>query len=186
MSCRLLVERLLTVEEAAGWTTGEEQRQAASFGSVRRCREYLSWRAVVRRALGREVEIAYNAVGAPVLVGRAEHISVSHGADRVAVVIADHPVGVDIERTDRRFERVRSRYLTPVEEQLSSEPLFLCAVWCAKEALYKLAGDRTCSLRDDLHLLSYTADRLTAQIKNGEPITLSVIRHEEYLVVYTC
>lgn len=185
MSCTRLIERLMTVEEAAGWVTDEELRWAATFGSERRRREYLSWRAVVRRRLGREVEIAYNEVGAPYLVGRSEYLSVAHGADRVAVVIADHAVGIDIERLDRRFEQIRSRYLTPAEEQLSGDPLFLAAAWCAKEALYKLAGERALSLRDDLHLLAYDGETLTAQIKNGERITLSVLKGETYVVVST-
>lgn len=183
MKCVRLVEPLMTVEEAAAWTTDEEQREAAAFASVRRSREYLTWRAVVRRRLGREVQIAYNAVGAPCLVGRSEYLSVSHGADRVAVVLADCPVGVDIERPDRRFDRVRSRYLTADEEALSADPLFPAVAWCAKEALYKLAGERRLSLRDDLRLLTYEEDRLTAQLKNGECVALSVIRDEAYLLV---
>ncbi len=179
------VEPLMSPEEAADWTTEAEQQQAVQFGSERRRREYLTWRALVRRRLGREVEIAYNRVGAPVLVGREEHISVSHGANRVAVLIADHPVGIDIERLDRRFARVSGRYLTDEEARLSTAPHFLAVAWCAKEALYKLAGDNQLSLRDDVHLLAVEGDSLTGQIKNGEHIVLSVMQHEDYLVVAT-
>lgn len=181
-----IVTPLMTVEEAALWCTAEEQRQAASFGSVRRRREYLSWRAVVRRALGREVEITYNAVGAPVLVGREEHISVSHGADRVAVLIADRPCAVDLEGWERPFEQVKSRYLTVEEEALSNDPRFLAVAWCAKESLYKLAGERELSLRDDLRLCTYEGDRLTGQIKGGAPISLRVEQRPDYLLVCTC
>lgn len=185
MSRCLIVEPLMTVEEAGRWTTDAEQQEAAAFGSERRRREYLTWRAVVRRHLGRAVEIAYNDVGAPILVGREEHLSVSHGAGRVAVLIADHAVGIDIERMDRRFEPVRSRYLTDEELRLSDDLLFPAVAWCAKEALYKRAGEAALSLRDDLRLLSVEGDNLLAQLKNGERIALSVLRGDDYLVVST-
>lgn len=181
---RLTIVPLMTVEEAAAWTTAEEQQRAAHFGSVERRREYLSWRAVVRQELGREVEIDYNAHGAPILVGRTEHLSVAHGAGRVAVLIADRPCGIDIERWGRNFDRVADRILSEEERQLGGDdPHFTAIAWCAKEALYKVAGERGISLRDELHLRTYAADHLTAQIKDGEVITLSVLREEEFLLV---
>ena len=57
----------LTAEESARWTTSEERAAAAGFVSERRRAEFLTWRAVVRRELGDDVGIAYDALGAPVL-----------------------------------------------------------------------------------------------------------------------
>ena len=68
----------LTAEESARWTTSEERAAAAGFVSERRRAEFLTWRAVVRRELGDDVGIAYDALGAPVLTNRAVHISVAH------------------------------------------------------------------------------------------------------------
>ena len=65
----------LTAEESARWTTSEERAAAAGFVSERRRAEFLTWRAVVRRELGDDVGIAYDALGAPVLTNRAVHIS---------------------------------------------------------------------------------------------------------------
>lgn len=192
MSCTRLIERLMTVEEAACWVTDEELRLAATFGSERRRREYLSWRAVVRRQLGREVEIAYNEVGAPYLVGRSEHLSVAHGADRVAVVIADHAVGIDIERLDRRFEQIRSRYLTPAEEQLSDDPHFLAVAWCAKEALYKRAGRMGVDFKRDMQIVAVErADdgsswHLRAVVFGEQTVELHAVSFDaEHVIVYT-
>lgn len=75
----------LTAEESARWTTSEERAAAAGFVSERRRAEFLTWRAVVRRELGDDVGIAYDALGAPVLTNRAVHISVAHCAGRIAV-----------------------------------------------------------------------------------------------------
>ena len=74
----------LTAEESARWTTSEERAAAAGFVSERRRAEFLTWRAVVRRELGDDVGIAYDALGAPVLTNRAVHISVAHCAGRIA------------------------------------------------------------------------------------------------------
>lgn len=148
----LTVIPLLTAGEAASHVTAEELAEAAAFGSEHRRRERLTWRAAARRMLGGELRIAYDAVGAPVALGRPERLSVSHAADRAAVLVADGPCAVDLERCDRNFSRVLSRCLTPFEQQLSDDPLFPAAVWCTKECLYKYGHDRTLVLREDLRI----------------------------------
>lgn len=180
----LHVVPLMPFDEAAVWATPEELKRAMQFGSERRREEYLTWRAVVRQRLGRDVGIGYDKVGAPILRGRKEHISVAHNDDRVAVLFSSERCAVDIERWDRSFERVRSKYLTEVEQQCSSDPDFLAVAWCAKEVLYKFSGQRELDILRDLHILAYDGDSLTAQLKDGEPVELSVLRDEEYLVVY--
>lgn len=150
----LVVEPPADAEAAAAWTTPEERSTAAGFGSERRAREYLGWRTVVRRHLGRGTAIGYDAVGAPTVEGCAPvRIGVSHCRGYVAVGFADGPCGVDIERRDRDFSRVVRRYLTPEEEALAADEVWPGAAWCAKETLYKLAGRRELDLRDDLRLL---------------------------------
>ena len=85
---RLLVEPPMGADEAARWTTPEERAEAAAFGSERRRAEFLGWRAIVRRELGMQVRIGYDAAGAPVLTGSDCCISVAHCADRIAVCIS--------------------------------------------------------------------------------------------------
>ena len=48
----------------AGWVTSDELAEAGRFVREGRRREYLTWRAVVRRELGADVRIAYDAAGA--------------------------------------------------------------------------------------------------------------------------
>ena len=176
----------LTAEEAARRTTPEERAAASASVSERRRAEYLTWRAVVRRELGDDVGIAYDALGAPVLTNRAVHISVAHCAGRIAVCASPERCAVDIEPQARDFSRAASRYLTPEEEALSDEALLPGIVWCAKEALYKLAGRRELDFRRDLHIvrLDLAAGTLTGQIENGEPVRLSVSLDEGFILVY--
>ncbi len=148
---RLIVEAPLPIEAAAQWATDEERAAVRDFGDARK-REYLAWRAIVRRTIGHDAMIAYNPVGAPILTNYPFHITVSHCQGRIAMGISDRPCAVDIERIDRNFRRIRSRYLTPEEQRLSAHPLFPAIAWCAKETLYKYAGRQGLDLLDDLHI----------------------------------
>lgn len=148
---RLIVEPPLPFDAAAAWATEEELATVRAFAPAR-AREYLAWRAIVRRATVRDAAIAYDAAGAPVLTNLPLQITVSHCTGRVAVGISDRRCAVDIERIDRNFGRILGRYLTDEEMQLSDDPLFPALGWCAKETLYKYAGVPGCDLRSDLRI----------------------------------
>ena len=139
--------------------TAADVASASRFQNERRRSEHLAWRRVVRRELGRGVEIGYNEVGAPMVNLENRHISVAHGAGRVAVAIADEKIGVDIEALERDFAKVSSRYMSAEEEQLSSTKEWAAMVWCAKEALYKLYGERGLDLKRDIVLESYNHEQ---------------------------
>ncbi len=181
---RLLVGPLMSEAEAALWVCDEELQQAASFGTEQRRREFLTWRAMLRRELGRELKIGYNELGAPVLPDRREYLSVSHAADRVAVLLSMQPTGVDIERMSRRYHRILHKYLTPAEQALSSDTRFYAAAWCAKEAAYKWAGIRDLGF-EEVEILGYANDRITLSVRGGEPLRLVVEQlDEEYIMSY--
>lgn len=183
MDRRLLIEPLLPEAEAARWITDAEWREAAPFAPQRR-QEYLAWRAVVRRELG-AVGIGYDAVGAPRIEGcQGICIGVSHGAGRVAVVLSDRPCAVDIERLNRPFDRLLPRYLTAAEQCLSTDPRFPAAAWCAKEVLYKLAGERGLDLRADLRLRAAGDDWIEGSVRGGECLRLAVRYLADAVVVW--
>ena len=138
----------LAAAETDLWTTEEERAEAARFGSARRRSEYLTWRTLVRRELGRDAVIGYNGVGAPVVTSPEGYfIGVSHCRERVAVCISRQRCAVDIESVSRNFGAALARCMTPRERTLSTDERLGAALWCAKEALYKYAGRRelTCS-----------------------------------------
>ena len=89
----------------AGWVTSDELAEARRFVREGRRREYLTWRAVVRRELGADVRIAYDAAGAPVVDRDGVYVGVSHCRGRVAVCLSDVPCAVDIEPETRDFSR---------------------------------------------------------------------------------
>ncbi len=184
------MNRLLTALPAAvaaldGWIAADERAAAAAFGSERRRREYLTWRAMVRRVLGPDVRIGYDANGAPQLLDLSLHLSVSHCAGLVAVALSDAPCAVDAESAGRDFSRVCSRYLTPSEASLSSDPLWPAVAWCAKETLYKYARRRELDLCRDLRLLEadLAGGRIVGRIGDGALLPMRIDRVEEALVV---
>lgn len=182
----LIIEAPWPEGEAAAWATAEERAAAAAFGSERRRREYLTWRALVRRELGRDVHIAYDAVGAPVLENRPEYLSVSHCDGRVAVCLSLRRCAVDIEPVTRNFGRVLSRYMTPEEQALADDPLLPAAVWCAKETLYKYAGRRELDLLRDLRITEadLAAGCLAGRIAGGAPVAMRLLCRDGYLATF--
>ena len=65
MTKGLFIEPPMTEAEAAARVTPGERAAAQEFLRERRRREFLTWRAVVRRELGDDVSIAYDEAGAP-------------------------------------------------------------------------------------------------------------------------
>lgn len=181
----LFVEPPMSETEAARWITKEELAEAAAFGAGRRS-EWLSWRALVRRELGKDVGIAYNDAGAPVVTNRDVHIGVSHCAGRIAVLFSDTRCAVDIEPENRNFLRAASRYLAPEERALSSDELLPGVVWCAKEALYKYVGRTELDLLRDIRIreVDLAAGRLTGCVTGDEPLGLTLLRRDGYILVF--
>lgn len=183
---KLILEAPMSGEQAAAWVTDAELATARAFGSEQRRSEYLGWRAVVRRELGRDTTIAYNELGAPVVTNREVCLSVAHCRGRIAVCISDRRCAVDVESEGRDFSRVAPRYLTVSERELSSDPLLPALVWCAKEALYKYAGQKELDLLDDLRVesIDWARGRITGRIRGEEPIELAVFREEGFVGAY--
>ena len=186
MTKRLFIEPPMTEAEAAARVTPGERAAAQEFLRERRRREFLTWRAVVRRELGDDVPIAYDETGAPVVPGREVHIGVSHCPGRVAVCISDAPCAVDVEPESRDFSRAAPRYMSPAERALSDDPLLPAAVWCAKETLYKYAGRPGLDMLYDLHVeaVDFEAGVVVGRIADGEPLRLSLKRADGVIVVY--
>ena len=154
--------------------TASDVASASRFQNDKRRREHLAWRRVVRNELGRGVTIDYNEVGAPTVDSPNTYISVAHGGESVAVAIADEPVGVDIESLDRNYARIKSRFMTPAEESLSTMEEWPAVVWTAKEAIYKLYGKREVDLTEDIHITAFDTRSmtLTAEVRERRDIVV--------------
>ncbi len=187
---RIFFSRPLDESETADWTTGEERSRARTFGSERRRREWLTWRTLVRRELGRSVRIAYDGAGAPVLPDGEASLSVAHCEGSVVVCLADRRCAVDVEVLARDFSRAAMRCMTPGERMLADDPHWPALVWCAKETLYKYAGRRELDLLGDLRIervdpaADFRSGTLVGRIGGGEALTLRFLLLDTLVIVF--
>ncbi len=112
----------------------------------RRMMEVLAVRRALKELMhGEEQPIAYDRYGKPSIdAAGAPHISLSHTRDYVAVIKADCPVGIDIERRGDRVQRVVKQFLTADEiAVLALTPdidLAFHLAWSGKESAFKVLG----------------------------------------------
>ncbi len=92
--------------------------------------------------------------GKPFLLGSAAHISLSHSEHLVAAALHFHsPVGIDLEQPREQLCRIATKFLSPPEHaHAAADPDLLCRYWCAKEAVFKLFGEKKISFREHIRL----------------------------------
>jgi phosphopantetheinyl transferase len=142
---------LATFELVASESTGVE-RVAEQSAAARRALQ----RAADECGLG-PVVLAKSPAGAPRLDRDGWHVSLAHTRELALAVLAERPVGADLE--DLRAPRLAKlhRFFEPAElARLGSiEPRALAELWTAKEAVLKLAG---VGLEELSHVVLVTRD----------------------------
>ncbi len=114
---------------------------------------------LVREAFGPEAVLEHHEDGSPYIVGRDEHISISHSLHTACMAVSeDHVIGIDVESVSERIERVKHKFLSEQaiselqdideEERLSA----LTSSWCAKEAIFKAEGETAGLLGENIDL----------------------------------
>ena len=80
------------------------------------------------------------------------HFNLSHCAKAIACAVANRPVGIDVESTERKISDALTRHtMSPQEqEEIAGSPIRFFHLWTQKEALVKLRGT---GLQDNLHKL---------------------------------
>lgn len=129
-----------------------------------RKREFLGIRVALKKALdGAEKEIEYTYDGKPILKDGSHKISFSHCKSCVAVIV--HPeldVGIDVELPSAKLSKIHTRFLGQKElefyEEINSFD-FLRIAWSAKEALYKIIGDKAYNFAEQLRILPFQVEK---------------------------
>ena len=184
----VLVAQQPAIDELEAQATAQELESVVQYSSPSRRRERLAWRRLVREYLGKEHQIEYLSSGAPIILNSPyKYISVSHSRTHVAVMLSSTPCGVDIESMERDFGRVASRYVSDQEQSLCREEWWPAALWCAKEALYKMAQREGISLRDDIRVCSWDEEHSTlcAELFTGQQVELALKTLQGQMLVYT-
>ena len=147
-------EATATAEQAvADYLSPSEEKRLQRIRPVKKRREYLLSRSLMRHALGETfggpatdwcLHEQQDASPLPRQLPDGTHLSLSHSGGYICFAVASCPVGVDIEviRTDRDYLASASFFMDEVEQaQLlaarDSQVDFFYRSWCAKEAWYK-------------------------------------------------
>lgn len=135
----------------------EEEELFNSFVAESRKKQWLAYRILVRHLLAPEdYPVRYDDCGKPYLAGSEYHISVTHTDDMAAVILSrNRQVGIDSEKIKPRVEKVWHKFLNDEEmEAIGQERRLelMTLAWCAKEALYKIYGERSLDFRENMVL----------------------------------
>ena len=165
-----------------------------SFVAESRKKQWLAYRLLIRTLLmPHDFPVEYDQSGKPSLAGSDFHISVTHTEDLAAVIISRHArVGIDIEKIKSRIIKVRDKFLHTEESafiQKEKELEQLTLAWCAKEALYKLYGQRNLDFRENIRvaLPAEAGQKFTAEIRFVGKIDKYQLHSEligSYILVY--
>ena len=120
--------------------------------------------------------------GKPYFAGDSLHFSISHTRRRVFCVLAENPVGIDAEETDRNIDlRLADKILSPSErafyDRAEDQRLTLLRFWVLKEAAAKCTGD---GLRGYPNKTGFCPD--DKRIKIIDNCLVAVIEEEQYAV----
>lgn len=174
----------------------EDMASVEGISSESRRRERLAWRQLARTLIAcRSLHVEYTQQGAPQIKDFPySHISVSHCRGVVAVVASQRRCGVDVERCDRNFRGVESRYISAeewrlcVSEDEQQRNLFRGVVWCAKETLYKMYGEPGMELCGDIAIeaIDFDACSVVGRVAQRPSVEMRFELRAEYMLVYHC
>ncbi len=95
----------------------------------------------------------------PFLADEAYHFSISHCGDYVAAIVSRlNRVGVDIEVSAKKIERIKDKFLTAGEQELVGkidglmEMQYLTLAWCIKETMFKWYGAGGVDFKEHLRI----------------------------------
>ena len=165
-------------------------KQLQTFSHQGRRLEWLATRVSVHHSLGIEALIDYHENGSPFLKGSPLYISVSHSKDKVAVIVSELPVGVDIEFITEKAHRLQSRFLTSEEQSklfdgLSNTYRTIASVraWASKEAAFKYYSHTLpIKLLADTRLTEINGDVFSLQSSCGETCRVALFSHSDCVI----
>lgn len=141
-----------------------EKQVLAGFHKGKRTLHWLATRVLLRHMLDTPgyIDCPSDENGKPYLANFPQKISLTHSYEYVAVMMSERgEVGIDLEIIKPKILRIAKKFMKPDElfflENLEQESkiLHLYACWCAKEAVYKLQGNKGVSFREDMTVLPF-------------------------------
>ena len=190
------------IEESADWFRSQlmlDENENTLIDAIKHPQRKLHWlssRVLIRTMMQTEqfIHLENDLNGKPVIHNFPVELSLSHSADLSALLISKkYKVGIDIEKMDPKVLRIKHKFMSATElSWVSTEDAIeqLYSVWCAKEAMYKLYGEKKLDFREHLFVDRFTytgSGMLKGKISKGayyaEP-DVHYERLEEYMTAY--
>lgn len=117
------------------------------------------------------LDVIKDTFGKPHFVNDNRFISISHCRGLAAAISASVPVGVDVEIIHSRVQRIRDRFLSANEQLIvGNTDADLMLAWSAKEAVYKMYGEKGLIFKEDICIQKRDDERaaLTVRLCKGE------------------
>jgi 4'-phosphopantetheinyl transferase len=123
--------------------------------------QWLATRVLLRTMLDTTgyIDCPSDANGKPYLANFPDRISLTHSYEYAAVMLSKKgEVGIDLELVKPKITRIANKFLQDEELAFIGGPdpvrqLYAC--WCAKEAVYKLQGNKGVSFREHMRVLPF-------------------------------
>jgi phosphopantetheinyl transferase len=166
------------------------------ISSERRQLEWLTIRAILAEVYEKAVDIKYNQHGNPQLINHEQNISISHSHQKVAVGLAEKgAIGIDIQQVSEKIRRVQHKFLDISELSLAPQlnDVFLTHCWSAKEASFKLIGEKDVFLSENFKIRKFKKLGEGYQLINldfqagdkKQAIQVESREWEDYILAYT-
>ncbi|QBQ39807.1 4'-phosphopantetheinyl transferase family protein [Sphingobacterium psychroaquaticum] len=157
---------LWRIEETAEELLGKlqlDEREKAKLESLTKGKRRLHWlatRVLLRFLLKTEeyINCPSDEHGKPYLPDYPYNISLTHSYDFAGVLMSTQgPCGIDLEIIKEKIVRIKEKFMKPRElafiQNENIDQMYAC--WCAKEAVYKLQGNKGVSFLEDMTILPF-------------------------------
>lgn len=148
---------------------------------------------MIAKSLAEKFNIEYKGIGKhetgkPYLIDSQANIAISHSFPIASAMIhLEKPCGIDMERPREKLRLVQHKYLHESEMSFKDDLNNLCAIWCAKEVIYKIFGRKFLSLKDEIKISIETDHLMKGEILKKGHETTHIIQYgwvKDYVLAY--
>lgn len=173
-----------------------ERDKLQHFSKGKRTLHWLATRVLLRKMLQTDeyIHCQSDANGKPYLPDYPYKISLTHSYEYAGIMLSLRgECGIDLEIVKDKVVRIKEKFLNPDELQFidaADEINQLYACWCAKEAVYKLQGNKGVSFLNDMRIHPFTyspqGTMMVDLFKDGQKFTFEVFyeKFQEYMLGY--
>jgi len=134
--------------------TIEELKSAHQLKSEKRKTEFLATRLALKNLFHEKAELKHHNSGRP-YIKEANHISISHSKNYIAIAFGEENIGVDIEEPKEKMLKLIPRILSEreyLEFQKNPSTELACKLWGTKESVLKYIGDKNLNYRENIQI----------------------------------